>query len=97
MIETQTGTLVSVRTVTAQNIIAALGMKQTEAGVKAVEQHIDDEMAAVQSHFALAVADIQNAYHEALTAFSYVKSNPKTVGAVVLAVFVLGAVVGHFV
>ncbi len=97
MTDTPNGTLATVSSVTAQNIVTALGLPATEANVKAVEQHIEDEMAAIQSHFALAVADIQHTYHEAISAFSYVKSNPLATGLTGLAVFVLGAVLGHFV
>jgi hypothetical protein len=96
--------LVKVSTVTAQNIVAALGLEQTEAKVAAVEQALSDELAALQTHFALAVTDIQNSYRialaEAVSAFSYVKANPLKItlalGGVVAVVFALGAVAGHF-
>lgn len=91
------GQLATVKSVAAQNVVVALGLEPTEAKVKAVEQHIEDEMAAVQAHFALMVADIQNSYHEAISAFSYVKSNPLATAGAALVVYVLGAVFGHFV
>jgi hypothetical protein len=93
------GTLVSVKTVTAENIVAALGIERTEATVKAVEQHIGDELAALQSHFAMAVADIQEAYAKALTdtrlALSFAALNKGLTAGVLVTVFLIGAFLGH--
>lgn len=93
--------LVKVSTVTAQNVVAALGLEQTAAKVAAVEQALSDELAALQTHFAFAVTDIQNAYNEALvefkSAWSFVRTNRYVVAAAVAVAFMAGAVVGHFV
>lgn len=57
--------LMSIGTVAAHNIAAAVGLDASHVGT--IEQAIKDEINAMSSHFTLAVADVQTQYEVEVT------------------------------
>lgn len=93
------GTLVDVKDVVAENIAKSIGLIATEAEVATIRQHVEDELSAIHTHFALAVQDVQHAYEAALidakSGFSFVREHPVALGLVSGALMILGAVLGR--
>ena len=104
------GELVTLATVAARNIAAAL--KVSSVHVPEIEQAIRDEIDVMSTHFALAFADVQQGAEEARatlakeyyrqldevkSVFSFVEENTWGVLLVACVVFVFGVITGRVV
>lgn len=102
------GQLVKLSTVAASNIAKAIGVG--EEHVASIEQAIEDEFAAMSSHFVLAFSDIQHQfeqekenlekrYAEGLaqieSGFNFAEKNLGMVLLISGIIFLLGALIGH--
>lgn len=85
--------------VAALNIVRALELSEKDA--PKIERAIADEIQAMSSHFTLAMADVQTQYEvEVLkikSTYSFIDAHKLLVNGVLVGVFLLGAIVGHFV
>src|SRR5581483_11076076 len=102
----QAGGLMRIGEVAARNIALALNLG--EEHVSNIEQAIKDEIAAMSSHFTLAVSDLGTQFElldakykaelaQIKSGFTYVKANKLLVAGVSVALLLVGGVVGHLV